>query len=89
MINTSASESMNTKLSKGNIQLVLPKGTKASLDLQSSTNINAYILNGSNFKGTNSKTKVQGKLNGGGLQINSVSGVGVIVFRWYENNEKY
>ena len=89
MINTSASESMNTKLSKGNIQLVLPKDTKATLDLQSSTNINAYILNSSNFKGTTSKTKVQGKLNGGGFQINSASGMGVIVFRWYENNEKY
>jgi hypothetical protein len=89
MINTSASESMNTKLSKGNIQLVLPKDTKATLDLQSSTNINAYILNSSNFKGTTSKTKVQGKLNGGGFQINSASGMSVIVFRWYENNEKY
>lgn len=89
MINTSASESMNTKLSKGNIQLVLPKGTKASLDLQSSTNINAYILNSSNFKGTNSRTKVQGKLSGGGFHINSTSGLGVIVLRWYENNEKY
>lgn len=89
MINTNASESIDTKLSKGNVQLVLPKDTKATLDLQSSTNINTYILNSSNFKGTNSRTKVQGKLNGGGFQINSTSGLGVIVLRWYENNEKY
>lgn len=88
-INTNASQSINAKLTKGNILLALPGYTKASLQLSSSTKVNAYILNSTNFSGINVRTNVEGKLNGGGYIINANSGLGVINLRWYEKNSDY
>ncbi|MDU1906566.1 MAG: hypothetical protein E6772_17500 [Dysgonomonas sp.] len=89
LINSGASESINTKVISGSIQLVLPKNAKTQLNLESLTRINAYILNGSNFDGTNTSTKVAGKLNGGGYVLNANSGKGIINLRWYENENTY
>lgn len=87
LINTDASQAMNARLAKGNIQIALPKDTKAGLLLESSTKVNAYILNHSNFSGTNTRTKVEGTLNGGGYKIEANSGLGVINLRWYEKGK--
>lgn len=84
-INTTASESINAKLSKGNIQFAVPSETKTSLDLKSLTNVTASVLNSSNFTGTNTRTVVKGDLNGGGYKTNAEIGTGSIVFRWYNN----
>lgn len=82
LINTSATQSINAKLTKGNILFALPKDTKAQLLLNS--RVNAHILNKSNFSGTNTNNKVDGKLNGGGYKITANSGLGVINLKWYE-----
>lgn len=87
LINTSASQAIKARLAKGNIQIVLPKETKAGLLLESSTKVNAYLLNHSNFSGINTRTKVEGVLNGGGYKIEANSGLGVINMRWYEKGE--
>ena len=84
VVNTTASESINALLGEGNMQFVLPKKMKATLDLESVTKVNAYILNNSNFKGTNSHNRVVGELNGGGFKLNANSGTGVILLRWYD-----
>lgn len=82
-INTTAVEYIDVKLSKGNIQLAVPSDTKTTLDLKSSTNITANVLNNTNFAGTNTRTVVKGGLNGGGYKTNAEIGQGTIVFRWY------
>lgn len=87
LINTSASQTIDAKLVKGNIMIALAKDTKVQLNLNSSTKVNAFILNNSNFSGTNTRTKVEGKLNGGGYAINANSGLGVINLKWYEGND--
>ncbi|MDH6311128.1 hypothetical protein M2451_004003 [Dysgonomonas sp. PFB1-18] len=87
IINTPASQSIEARLAKGNILFSLPQSTKATLSLSSSSNVNAHILNSSNFKGTNIRTKVEGALNGGGYKISANSGLGVINLKWYQNNQ--
>lgn len=87
LINTGSYQSINAKLAKGNILFALPKDTKADLHLNSSTKVNAYILNNSNFSGENTRNKVEGKLNGGGYKINANSGLGVVNLRWYEDGD--
>lgn len=84
-INSSASESVDIKLTKGSVQFAVSPETKATLNLKSSTNISAPVLNSSNFSGENTRTSVIGKLNGGGYKINASQTYGSIVFKWYNN----
>ena len=89
LINTTASQAINSQIKKGNILIALAKDTKADLYLQSTTKVNAYILNNSSFQGSNTMKKVEGKLNGGGYEINASSGLGVINLKWYEQGGYY
>lgn len=84
LINTIASENIDVKLTKGSIQIAVPQTTRATLALQSTTSVNAYVLNNLNFEGKRTQTLVKGKLNGGGYSINAVASLGNVTFRWYD-----
>ncbi|MDH6304930.1 hypothetical protein M2459_001667 [Parabacteroides sp. PF5-5] len=84
LINTPATGSIHAKMAKGTIQIALPKDTKATLSLESSTRVNAHILNKSNFQGVNTRTKVEGTLNGGGYELKAINDLGVINLSWYD-----
>ncbi|GEM_PF-2803195 len=86
-INSSATESMSAILSKGSVQFAMNPATKAKLNLRSTTNVSAPVLNSQNFKGTNNRTLVDGDLNGGGYSINASVDKGSVVFKWFTDND--
>lgn len=87
-INSKASETMSAKAQKGSIQIAVPSTTKAHLNLVSTTNVTASVLNANNFDGTKTKNMVNGKLNGeGSSNISASVGYGSVVFRWYNPND--
>lgn len=87
LINTTAVEYMQAGISKGSIQIALPKSAGADLKLESSANVNAHILNNSNFSGINTRTRVEGKLNGGGFSLAATGNLGAVNLRWYNGGQ--
>lgn len=86
-VNSKASEAMSATTQKGSIQISVPATTKAHLNLSSTTNVTASVLNADNFTGTNTRNLVKGNLNGGGANINASVALGSVGFRWYTANE--
>ncbi|WP_118197097.1 DUF4097 family beta strand repeat-containing protein [Albibacterium indicum] len=69
---------VNLSTSAGSVNLTIPRNAAADLNLKG-MRVNANNLN--NFKGTNSKGKLIGSMNGGGKQISASTSAGSVNLR--------